>query len=240
MHDRIEGLIRTYEESIKGAETRASVASDRATGGVLRAEKGKLQEYITEEIVKIAWDNLKGGSDHSSRLDINSRKLKISIREDYINAIGDVQIREYLLQHKDDYSYGISVDKHVFVDGKFVIGIECKSYAENAMLKRILVDFSLLRSIHPDITCYLFQLESQLGGDYSELKKVTLGSKSSHTLMSYFPDVTLNIVTLLPGERKIDQPIHAEGHFKPLQYEQLKRAVLVLQKDLARHITLFG
>ncbi len=36
-----------------------------------------------------------------------------------------------------DYYYSLSVDKQVYVDGNFIIGVECKSYTENAMLKRI-------------------------------------------------------------------------------------------------------
>ena len=33
------------------------------------------------------------------------------------------------------------------------------------MIKRILIDFHLLKTIFPNISCYLFQLESQLGGE---------------------------------------------------------------------------
>jgi len=49
-----------------------------------------------------------------------------------------------------------------------IMGIECKAYTENAMLKRILVDFTLLKSIVPKANCVLLQLESQLTGDYSK------------------------------------------------------------------------
>ena len=95
--------------------------------------------------------------------------------------------------------------------------IECKAYTENAMLKRILVDFTLLKTVYPKMQCALLQLESQLTGDYSKInKKVILGSHSTHTLMSYF-DVNLNIMTLLEGERKVDEPIHKAEFFKPLE-----------------------
>ena len=83
------------------------------------------------------------------------------------------------------YQYGAQVDVHVFVDQEFVLGIECKAYAENAMLKRIMVDFSMLKSLYPRLGCCLVQLESQLGGDYSKpLVRRHMGSPSSHTLMS--------------------------------------------------------
>jgi hypothetical protein len=63
----------------------------------------------------------------------------------------------------------LKTDVHVQVDGKFKIAIECKAYTENAMLKRILVDFTLFKQVYPDLAFVLFQLESQLGGDYLHL-----------------------------------------------------------------------
>ena len=128
------------------------------------------------------------------------------------------------------------MDKQVYIDDVFVLGIECKAYTENAMIKRILVDFSLLKTIYPDLNCYLFQLESQLGGDYSDLKEITFGSKPTHTLMSYFPEVKLNVFTFLEGERKVDEPIHKKEFFKPLKREQVEKAVTLLAADLKNHL----
>jgi hypothetical protein len=105
------------------------------------------------------------------------------------------------------------------------MGIECKAFTENAMLKRILVDFTLLKTIYPNLSCCLFQLESQLTGDYSEIKKTIIyGSHSTHTLLSYF-DVDLNIFTLLEGERKVDEPIHKKDYFKPLEKKYLIKTI---------------
>ena len=53
-------------------------------------------------------------------------------------------------------------------------------------------------------TYYLVQLESQLGGDYSELNDITYGSPATHALLSHV-DVELKIITLLKGERKVDK-----------------------------------
>ena len=57
-------------------------------------------------------------------------------------------------------------------------------------------------------------------GDYSELNKITFGSYSSHTLMSYF-DCGLKITTFLKGERNINEPIHKKEYYKPLLKERL-------------------
>lgn len=100
------------------------------------------------------------------------------------------------------------------------------------MLKRILVDFTLLKTVYPKLKCGLLQLESQLTGDYSQIKKkVILGSHSTHTLMSYF-DVDLNIMTLLEGERKVDEPIHKPDFFKILEVKSLVKTVETIEDFL--------
>ena len=188
----ISDIIATYENILRVVDNEAHQQDDneeRAYGGIIRAVKGKLQEYITHSLITIAWSEL-GGDIH--RLDINSKKIKIPIKKEYIDKIENKEIKQYIKDTINNYFYNLSVDKHVFIDNKFVMGIECKAYTENAMLKRIMVDFNLLHSIHPTISCYLLQLESQLGGDYSQLNNIDYGSYSTHTIMSYF-DITLNI-----------------------------------------------
>lgn len=109
-----------------------------------------------------------------------------------------------------------------------------KAYTENAMLKRILVDFYLLKTLFPDIDCFLFQLESQLGGDYSTLQEPTYGSPATHTLCSYFAQVDLKIFTFLESERLVDKPIHK--HFKPLLPLQIHRAIHLISRSLEKFV----
>jgi len=99
------------------------------------------------------------------------------------------------------------------------------------MLKRILVDFTLFKQVFPDLTFVLFQLESQLGGDYSTSNYIKYGSPSTHTLLSYF-DIDLNIITLLEGERKVDRPIHKLEYYKALREESLLTALDVFKNLL--------
>ena len=96
--------------------------------------------------------------------EINSQKIPIPIKHEYLDKIKELQVQKHIRDNIVDYVYQLSVDKHIFIDGKFVIGIECKAYAENAMIKRILIDFELLRTQYPDLSCYLFQLEASLAG----------------------------------------------------------------------------
>ena len=146
----------------------------------------------------------------------------------------NTEVKNYILDNIESYYYGLSVDKHIFIDGKFVAWIECKAYTENAMLKSIMVDFWMLKKFYPNLYCFLFQLESQLGGDFSELNNITYGSKPSHSIMSYFPEVDLNIFTFLKGERKIDKPIHK--YFKELKIEQFEKAVDLLENYLKKFL----
>ncbi len=223
----IKDIIQVYNSVVKNIDKDAQGQDSRAYGGVIRSAKGKLQEYISEEIVKIAWQNIGA---KTNRLEINSKKINIPIKDSYIENIANKQVRAYILERKKDYYYGLSVDKHIFVDNQLVMGIECKNYTENAMLKRILVDFHLLKTLYPNISCYLFQLESQLGGDYSALPETPLGSKPTHSIMSYFESVNLNIVTLLKGERNINQPTHK--NFKPLDEQILNKTIKLMENEL--------
>ena len=227
----IEEIIQAYDTMLKIADSNAMRQSERAYGGAMRSFKGGLQELITGEIIKIAWHNLGGTPE---RLEVNSRKVRIPIQKSYVEKIKDCEVREHILKNIGNYHYGLSVDKHIFVDGKFVMGIECKAYTENAMIKRILIDFHLLKMVHPQIVCFLFQLESQLGGDYSKLQKTVYGSVSTHSIMSYFENVDLHIFTLLEGERDIKKPIHK--FFKPLKHGNVERAVKLLESYLKEFI----
>lgn len=226
----IDEIIQHYNTVVRVVDSDAAEQTERAYGGVIRSVKGKLQEFITEEIVKLAWEELGG---ETNRISINKDKIKIPIQDNYIQRISDERVKSYILSHKEEYYYGLSVDKHIFIDGKFVMGIECKAYTENAMIKRILVDFHLLKTLYPNISCHLFQLESQLGGDYSRLTDPTYGSKPTHSIMSYFPDVDLYITTLLQGERDIEHPIHK--NFKPLKPETIRKTVDFIKQFLTRY-----
>lgn len=226
---RLKDLIETYDRVMRVMEHDAAKAvreDSRAYGGFVRAAKGKMQEYITEELIRICWSVELGRL--SEKLTINSEKIRIPIQMEYVKQIRERAVRDYILENIRKYYYGLSVDKHVFIGGKLVLGIECKAYTENAMIKRILVDFQLLRTRAPDMLCYLLQRESQLGGDYSVVASNPKGSPPTHTLMSYFSDVELRVVTLLPGERKVDRPINKMEFFKPLTLDRLEVAVDVL------------
>lgn len=230
--DRLRDLVTHFDHSVRGmAPDGRRIARDgsRAFGGYLRSKKGRLHEGVTEELVRIALEELLGLA--PERLEINSKKIPIQIDPEWVASLEDLEVRNAIESEIDSYAYGLSVDKHVWVDGRFIAGLESKAYTENAMIKRILVDFRLLRGKHPNLLCYLVQLESQLGGDFADVTPSPIGSKSTNTLMSHFPDVPLRIITLLKGERKVDEPIHEPQYFKELDLENLERVTERFAQD---------
>ena len=184
---------------------------------------------MAKNLVQIAWDNVGGEPD---RLSFDKQVVKIPIREDYIENLDNPKIKEHIRKNISTYYYRFKTDVHVSINGKLVIGIECKNYTENAMLKRIMVDFTFLKQANPNVQAVLFQLESQLGGDYSKIfENVIYGSASTRTIMSHF-DVDLLILTLLEGERKVDKPIHKPEYFKELKIQSVKKAEIIFEKIL--------
>ncbi len=225
----ILSLLRVYESLVKGIDVEAKENTrGRAYGGVIRAGKGSLVESMAESLVRIAWEEI---GRKPERLSLEKQTIKIPIQSEYVEKIKSSDVKEYIKKNISAFYYPLKTDVHVSIDGKLKIAIECKAYTENAMLKRILVDFTLFKQVYPDLSFVLLQLESQLGGDYSISKNVQYGSTSTHTLLSYF-DIDLNIITLLAGERKVDKPIHKLGYYKDLRAENLIKAVEVFKKLL--------
>lgn len=225
MEDEIQEIITAYNDVIKGIEIEArKQLKGRAYGGIVRAGKGKLVESIGKTLIQIAWEKL---DQDMNRLNIFGQQFKIPIRTEYVKNLKNNEIREFIEKNINNFYYPYKPDIAISIDGTIVMVMECKSYTENAMLKRVLVDFTLLKSLYPNIKFILLQLESQLGGDYSLLKDISFGSPSTHTLLSYF-DIDLHIIILLEGERKVDEPIHKPIFFKPLKRESLEKAIKVI------------
>ena len=232
IEEKLNEIISEYNQLVKNIDD-AAKTSDRAYGGMIRAFKGELVESIAAKLVKIAWSDILHQQIY--RLEINKKKMPIGISDDYIARISDPEVRNYVKDHRDSLIYKFGTDVQVFVDGKLVLPIECKAYTENAMIKRILFDAKLMKEAVGTQTYYLVQLESQLGGDYSELNEVTYGSPATHALLSHV-DVDLIIITLLKGERKVDRPIHKIEFYKELKIKELKKAAEIFAEALRKYV----
>lgn len=227
---RLSEMVEEYNILMGSTQSMIQDNPNRRSGGVIRSAKGKYVEEIPPKLVTYAWESIGGDI---SRLDFTKRTQRLPINPEYLASL-DPSVSRYINGNIVDYFYTLKADVHVNIDKKFVVGIECKAYTENAMLKRILVDFQLMRKLNPSLKCVLLQLESQLTGDYSNVNtSINYGSRSSHTLMSYF-DYPLEIITLLEGERKVDEPIHEI--YKPLTEFALQKAVNKFQNILTEFI----
>lgn len=231
--EEIKELVNAYNLLVGGIDNQAHENEERAYGGIVRAGKGLLVESIAKRMIEIAWAEIGGDK---TKISLKKERVKIPLNPTYLNKIKSPEILEWIKTNIDDFFFEAQVDIHTYIEGKFVMGVECKAYAENAMMKRILVDFTLLKQVFPELNCVLFQLESQLGGDYSNpSKKIIFGSRSTHTLLSHF-DVDLHILTLLEGERKVDKAIHKKEHFKELNERNLMKALEIFKQLLKPYL----
>ncbi len=218
----LDGIIAMYEAVVKPMAKDAKGKEVQSYGGYLRNRKGDLVEYIAESLITIAWAEL-GGEEKD--LKFSTKKLPIPMKRGYHKRVNDNIVSNYIHSNIKKYLYHLKVDKHVYIKDKFVLGVECKAYAENAMIKRICVDFWFFTKHRPTLSpkpsCVLLQLESMLRGDYSESPAGKYGSEPTHSILSHFP-IDIEIITLLEVERDIKKPIHEEKFYKPLKREALE------------------
>ena len=227
----IDDLLKAYNSLVKDMDFRVQ-DKKRATGGIERSVKGSFVEAFARGLINRAWFDLVGDI---SDLRTDKGSVTVPLKKNYLKRIQDRAVVNHIRKNIQDYSYKFKIDVPVYIKNNLVMAVECKSYAENAMLKRILIDGSFVKEIAPDAEVVLFQFESQLGGDYSDIfKKKKTGSTSTHTLMSYF-NYTLHIITLLEGDRKINKPIHKKEHFKPMKRKALENALSFFKQYLQRH-----
>lgn len=215
-------LVRHIDEDARAGDTK------RAYGGKIRSAKGALVEGIARNLIEIAWAKI-GGKSH--RLSFEKQPILVPIRQSYVDKIKDNEVKAYIQKNIRNFVYKFKTDVHINIDGKLIAGVECKAYAENAMLKRIAIDSMFLKQAHKQAHSVLLQLESQLGGDYGNIHKtIHYGSCPTHTILSYFDDIDLHIITLLEGERKVDRPIHKKKFYKKLEKESVEKAVRVFKE----------
>ena len=102
--EKLISIIKAYEILVKGIDTRAQNAADRAYGGIVRAGKGKLVESIGKELIKIAWLNL--GKDED-KLSFVNKTIKIPIKRDYLNRIESSEVKKYIEENIEKMFYRI-------------------------------------------------------------------------------------------------------------------------------------
>ncbi len=204
----IKDIQLEYKRAILESQKLYADRRAKDTAGAVRYTKGRIVEDITKDLIKIAWSKI---SNDVSRVKMDKKKVIIKTNNEI---------------------YKLSQDIHIYIDGIFRISIECKSYTEVAMYKRVLVDASLLKNAVPTIVAFfIVQLENFLGGDYGKNIE-TKGSESVITLNRLFPEVNMNVITLLDGDIDINKPLHQPAYFKPLREERVIYAIEQFRKAM--------
>jgi hypothetical protein len=213
LFNNLSEIIASYNNYINRIESEARRSEDgRAYGGKIRSSKGALVEEIAQSLVNIAWIQISGQSD---RIDTTGHKIS------YNSRFGD--------------TYSFKPDVLVKIDSKPIMAIECKAYAEIAMFKRILVDALIVKNACNNADYVLLQLESQLGGDFSTLTPNPIGSSSTRALCEFF-GISVKVITLLEGERKVDRPIHLRKYQKNLNLAGLNNALNMFKETLKVYV----
>ena len=105
-----KGIIALYNKVVGGVEEEAASDIERAYGGFVRAEKGKLVEAIAKSVVQIAWTEAKGAAD---RLSFDEqRRYEIPIRQNYLKRLPS-SVRAHIGKRRNAYTYNAQVDVHV-------------------------------------------------------------------------------------------------------------------------------
>ncbi len=216
-----------YTRRMKTIQTEAMAATQRDArknvGGQIRHLKGKLVEELAGEILISACKEL---DIDMSRVKIE-RKFKVGTGITDPNYIGALppEVAEYVAANIADMVVDLEVDMVLLIDGKLVLGVECKSFTEKTMFGRAVKDAAILYKYHPNRRYIILQLENALGGDYAHNKEVYLGSAPAHVAMSDHPELEIEICTLLDGRRTSTRPIHEERYYKEISTYKLNRTL---------------
>lgn len=197
----------------------------KVVAGQIRYGKGNLVEKIAEKLLTLACGDLGISKD---RYHLTCGPINVGITNtSYI-------MRKNIL-NPDDYIHSLELDNILMVDGKPVINVESKAYAEATMLKTVMSNISMVYQYYPDMGFVLLQLENALGGDYAN-DVVKKGSGPAHVIMSQHPEVDLQILTLLDGNRSADRPIHEPKYYKPMNMAKLGKAYFTIKRLISERV----
>lgn len=220
----IESIIKDYNDAI--------YSMSNAKPGEIRGKKGKLVEAMVVKMVNIAWTIVLAQEGDRLKQDKEKKSLKIVNRDEYVARLTSEKMRKKIEDNFSDIVYKFGTDNHVKIDEKIVLAIECKSYTESAMLKRIIFDSILMTEVAENAKYILFQLESALSGDFHDFSDEQFGSAQYHVLMSR-NKFNIDVITMLEGKRDEKHPIHK--YPKKLTPERVKYAINVFANYLKEY-----
>ena len=222
---RLNGISEYYESGVLkiplDAERAHELNNSKNVAGQIRHSKGNLVEEIAKELVFLACDDLK----------ISRSRCRLTKGPVIIKIVNSSYVMTRDLSNPDDIECELELDNLLTVDGKLIMDIESKSYTEASMLKRIMMESYMVYQHYPNTAFVVLQLENALDGNYDvDTNGSDTGSGSAHVIMSVFPDVHLNILTLLDGNRSSIKPIHDPKYYKLMNKDKLRKAYSTIRK----------
>ena len=221
--EKIKKLKHEIDKILSGIEDKVSKIkskTSRKSGGIKRQIKGNITEKIYSKIINFA---------------IKETKIKCKLINRYSELPIELKSPEKLKtmkKYEEDNNlkftneeklkgYFHIYDAYIIYKNKIIMVIEYKSYLENAMLKRCLVDATLTQLTDRKIKYCLCMLETQVRQINRDI------GYNSHSLKSFFYEhfeTNIDMLLLLDESRKINKDIGEKVNLKEVNYEKLEKA----------------
>ena len=216
MSDLVYKIRSMYEEGITDCK---KIGEKKDSGGQQRGKKGEFVPQLCELFIRGSWDLLGGDF---RRISVVRKHILVPV-----STVGNAG------------SVKIEIDSLVGVDGKPVTGFECKAYTENAMMKRVLFDYSALVSHAPEFsTVFLFQLQNAMGDGLQykigEALNSRLYNMARIQMKMRLPEI--RVVTLLPESRSSLRALHDADVTADLSDDRISEIIDVFKDTLRKFI----
>lgn len=174
-------------------------------GGKIRQSMGNLGE----ELAKAAW--------------IEVAKIYADISRPIEPKKGETDRKKCV--NKNGNCYYAHVDEHCYIEGKFVLAIESKSYLDSCYYARASSDFRLLKEYYnPSLICVVLSMEDAA----KESSKKFIEDEG-------WVDATF---ILIDGKRSSAKPIWNKKFYKKLNHEKVGKLVDFIDELFCKHLSL--
>jgi len=172
-------------------------------GGKIRQSMGDLGE----ELAKVAW--------------MEVAKLYSGISKPVEPKKGESDIKKCV--NKNGNIFNAHVDKHCYIEDKFVLAIESKSYLDSCYYARASTDFRLLKEYYDaNLICVVLSIED-----------ATKESSKKFIEDEGWVDA---VFILTDGKRSSSKPIWNKKFYKKLNYEKVGKLVDFIDELFCKHL----
>lgn len=188
---------------IKTIKSVSKYSGENNVGGKIRQSMGDLGE----ELARVAWVEIAKQYSDISKL-VEPKK-------------GESDIKKCV--NKNGNTYDAHVDKHCYIEDKFVLAIESKSYLDSCYYARASSDFRLLKEYYDaNLICVVLSIEDAA----KESSKKFIEDEG-------WVDATF---ILTDGKRSSAKPIWGKKFYKKLNYDKVGKLVDFIDGIFCEHL----